>query len=361
MRIYIEMKNFVLKDLSLKELTACLQRAGFPVYRAGQIFNWLYKNFARSIAEMSNLPKELRQFLSDNFEIGGINCVEDVKTSSEGTEKYLFRLSDGSFIEGVLMSERSWRTLCVSTQVGCPLACAFCCTGAGGFIRNLSVSEIVDQVLLIDSILMKKSDSEENRIRNVVMMGMGEPMLNIENVIKALKLMTAPDAIGLSPKRITVSTCGIPEGIKRLGEADIGVKLAISLNAVDNSIRSKLMPINKKYPIDELIKTCREFPLTKRRRITFEYVLIDGLTASPDDAKKLAKLLKGFSCKINLIPFNPHSEFPNYFPPAPEKTDMFRKYLSENNFTVAIRYSKGKDIMGACGQLAGHVRKAAKP
>jgi len=351
------MKKIILKNLSLKEITANIQRAGFSAYRGKQIFHWLFTKGVRSIGEMKNLSDDIKEYLTRNTEIGGISNIEKILSSSDGTKKILYRLSDNNFIEGVLMREKNWWTICVSTQVGCPLGCIFCSTGKGGFIRNLTISEIVDQILITNKEIIQKENSE--KIRNVVLMGMGEPFLNTENVIKALRLMVAPDGMALSPRRITVSTAGIIEGIKKLSDANVGVNLAISLNAVDNATRDKLMPINKKYPIEKIITTCKEFPLTNRRRITFEYILIEGINDSAQEAKKLSTLLRGFPCKINLIPFNIHPSSA-FVPPTSETIEHFREILSRANFTVAIRYSKGVDILAACGQLAGHIRESTE-
>ncbi len=349
------MNKIALKDLSLIELTAHIQRAGFPGYRGKQIFNWLFVSGAREIDDMKNLPADLKDFLKNKFIMGGIKSIEKILESKDGTKKILFRLYDDNYVEGVLMREKAWWTICISSQVGCPLDCLFCSTGKGGFIRNLSVSEILDQILITDKLIL--SEINDQKIRNVVFMGMGEPMLNIDNVVGALKIMLAPDGMGLSTKRITVSTSGILEGIEKLGDSETGVNLAISLNAVDNKTRERLMPVSKKYPLQRIIEQCREFPLTRRRRITFEYVMIHGINDSLKDAQKMVELLKGLPCKINLIPFNPSESFPEFKPPSDKQVDDFRKTLSNNHFTVAIRYSKGKDIMAACGQLAGHIKK----
>jgi 23S rRNA (adenine2503-C2)-methyltransferase len=336
-----------LRGKSLAELEAIVQRLGFPGYRAKQVFQWLYKHGVRELNEMSNVPKELRETLADRYRAGGVE-IAGTQTAHDGTRKILFRLEDGRHIEGVVMPEKGRITLCISSQVGCSLACRFCLTGMRGFQRNLSVAEIVDQVVAVQRELLGGQ-----RPNNLVFMGMGEPLLNLDGIIPALRLLTSPQAVGISTRRITVSTVGIVPGIRALGEAQTGVNLAVSLNASTDEVRTRLMPINAQYPLAAVMEACRQFPLTNRRRITFEYVLLSGVNDSVDDARRLVTLVHGIPCKINLIPFNPCQSIPYAAPPA-DVIEEFRTILAAKHFTVAVRYSKGGEIQAACGQLAGH-------
>lgn len=339
-------QKFDIKSKNVDELIAILQSNGFPAYRAKQINDWVFKKGVRSYEEMKNLPKDLIEFLKGNAVLN--NCeIELIRTSKDGTRKILLKLADKQFIEMILMEEEGRYTLCLSSQVGCPLNCSFCVTGKIGFKRNLTIAEYVDQVLIAEDIL-----GRDKSITNLVFMGMGEPLLNLDNLIPALRLLLSPQAVAISTRRVTVSTVGIPEGIKQLGEADLGVNLALSLNATTDSLRNVLMPINTQYPIKEIIKACKEFPLTKRRRITFAYVLLKDFNDSIEDAKRLVKLVKSIPCKVNLIPFNPTS-LTAFEKPDEKKVEQFRGILDKKDFMVSVRYSKGLDIEAACGQLAG--------
>ena len=331
-----------MRGMTLVEIEAIIQRAGFKGYRAKQIYQWIYRHNARSFEEMHNLPGDLVIFLAENFRLAGVTKEKHLK-ASDGSIKYLFTLEDGLHIESVLMPQDERWTLCVSTQVGCNLGCDFCLTGRIGLKRSLSRAEIIDQLLCLRY--------ENLSIHNIVFMGMGEPLLNTEAVIPALKLLTAPEGIAFPTRRITVSTAGIIPGILELGKAGTGVNLAVSLNAANDHLRDRLMPINKKYPLKEIIKACRDFPLDNRRKITFEYVMLKGVNDSIEDAHDLARLASQVRCKINLICFNDDSCLP-YRPSAPETIEEFRKFLESKGYTVAVRYSKGQEIKAACGQLA---------
>jgi len=331
-----------MRGMTFVEIEALIQRAGFKGYRAKQIYQWIYRHNVRSFEEMRNLPLDMRTFILENFRLAGV-AKEKFLTASDGSIKYLFTLEDGLRIESVLMPQDERWTLCVSTQVGCNLGCDFCLTGRIGLKRNLSPAEIIDQLMNLRY--------EECSIHNLVFMGMGEPLLNTEAVISALRILTAPEGIAFPTRRITVSTAGIVPGIKALAKANTGVNLAISLNAANDRLRDKLMPINKKYPLKEIVKACRDFPLDNRRRITFEYVMLKGVNDSIEDARDLAALVNPVRCKINLICFNEDSRLP-YRPSDPEAIEQFRKFLESKEYTVAVRYSKGQEIKAACGQLA---------
>ncbi len=336
-----------LLGLGLAELTNLVGEAGFPAFRARQLHHWLYNRAALDFDEMHNLARDYRTWLKENTRLGHV-AIADVRVSTDGSKKILYRLHDDRVVEGVLMPERDWWTMCISSQVGCAVGCSFCMTGFGGFQRQMTAAEIVSQVLLA-----KRQVHDGALPRNLVFMGMGEPMLNLDAVIPAIRILTDPDGVTISSRRVTVSTAGILPGIEQLGAANLGVNIAISLNASNDSFRNEIMPLNRKYPIADLLNACRAFPLKARRRITFEYVLLGGLNDTVEDAKRLAKLLQGFECKVNLIPWNPDSHLP-FERPSEQVVRRFQQVFLDKQFTVSIRYSKGLDIGGACGQLAGH-------
>jgi len=336
-----------IKDLTLKEIQDWLASIGERPYKALQIFAWVFNKAANSFDEMTDLKKELRERLNADFYINRPKIAASEK-SIDGTIKLLIELEDKNFIECVLIPEEDRLTLCVSSQVGCPLGCGFCMTGKGGFVRNLKLSEMIDQVFAAQNML-----SAGQRITNLVLMGMGEPLLNYEEVVKFLNTASHQKGLGFAPKRITVSTAGIVPMIERLGK-ETKVNLAVSLNAVTDEVRDRIMPINKKYPLKALLERCRKYPLARNRNITFEYVLIEDVNDKAEDAKKLVRLLKGIRCKINLIPFNPFAgaEFKR---PSNNAISIFHKILLDNNYVVIIRTSKGQDISAACGQLKGKI------
>ena len=346
------MKNLL--DLSIEELKELVS----PSFRATQIYEWVYKKNATEFSQMLNLPKDMRQDLAEKFYLDPLKCVK-FEQSSDGSIKYLFELKDGLKIESVLLpmkeeisdedgkvSRHARYTVCVSSQVGCKMGCAFCLTAKGGLVRNLTAGEIVGQILWIK----RENNIPYERRINVVYMGMGEPLDNLTNVSKAIKILALNEGLAISPRRQTVSTSGLGSQIKKLGEMDLGVLLAISLHAVTNELRSRLMPINKAYNIEAVMDAVRGFPIDMRKRVMFEYLVIKDLNDSVSDAKKLVKLLHGIKAKVNLIYFNPHegSEFGR-----PELTSMlkFQEYLRDHGVICTIRQSKGLDISAACGQL----------
>lgn len=333
-----------IRSLDKPALLDWLQANGEKPFRADQILKWLYVRLADEFDQMTDLSKPFRAKLADHFQIERLTVSEEV-TADDGTRKFLFRLQDGQTIESVLIPERSHLTLCVSTQVGCAQGCRFCLTGQSGLTRNLSSSEIVGQVWEI-----RKQLPEPERLTNLVFMGMGEPLANYPALIQAIEVLTDSDwGMKFATRRVTVSTSGMVPHIVDLGH-DTRINLAVSLNAVDDESRSALMPINRKYPIDRLMAACREFPLQRDRKITFEYILFKDLNDSLSHAAHLAKLLRPLRCKINLIPFNP---FPGctFERPVQERIDAFQAYLIDRHFTSIVRYSKGLDILAACGQL----------
>ncbi len=332
-----------LKKYEAEQIERIIKNLSLPSYRAKQLTHWIYKKYASSIDEITEFSKNLRKTLSETYYIGNIELIERKKSSDE-TEKFLWKLEDGEKIESVLIPDKDRLTLCISSQVGCPLKCKFCLTGRIGFRRNLLSWEILDQFIQVSKIL----ENEDKKVTNIVFMGMGEPLLNFDNVVAAL--WRFKNLLEFSPRRITVSSVGIIPNLIELPDKAPPVKLAISLNATDEITRSYLMPINKKYSLNELIKTLREYPLKQGQRITFEYVMIKNINTSEEDAYRLSQLLKGIPSKINLIPFNPW-EGSNLERPDEEAIINFQNILISKGFSVFIRKSKGKDILAACGQL----------
>ncbi|MGW8287287.1 MAG: 23S rRNA (adenine(2503)-C(2))-methyltransferase RlmN [Desulfobulbales bacterium] len=338
-----------LANLTLERLTDYLVGLGFPKYRGTQIFSWLYRPGITEFSQMTDLSKELREKLAQKacFFWPQIAAVEH---SKDGTVKFGFRLKDDNYIEAVLIPEAERNTLCVSSQAGCAMSCGFCLTGTIGFRRNLTPSEIVGQVVRARDWLFE-TEKFQAILNNLVFMGMGEPLANFTNLLTALEILTEQRGLDFSERRITVSTCGLVPQITELGQKT-KVNLAVSLHSVDDSIRSELMPINKKYPVAELLEACRHFPMPKRKRIMFEYILIKDLNDSEADAKLLARKLKGIPCKINLLPYNESAEM-KFKRPDDEKIELFQKVLWKYGYTVLVRSSRGADISAACGQLAG--------
>jgi len=339
------MEKIDLKNFTLRELEQFLSGKGKERFRAIQIFKWIYQLGALSFEEMTNLSKELRAELQATAYISSITPAA-VEEGGDGTRKYLFTLEDGDSVESVLIPDEGRNTLCISTQVGCAMKCKFCLTGTFKFRRNLSTAEIVNQVCAV------KRDYE---VRNIVFMGMGEPLQNLDNVARSIEIMLDGNGLQLSNRRITVSTCGLVPEMAELGRR-VTVNLAVSLNATTDELSDRIMPINRKYPLKELLRGCREFPLPSIRKITFEYVMIGGVNDSLEDAKRLLKLTSDIPNKVNLIPFNEHDgcEFRS---PTREAVDAFHKYLIDRHVTVITRDSRGGDISAACGQLKGKLEK----
>jgi 23S rRNA (adenine2503-C2)-methyltransferase len=334
-----------LRGLDLAETEAWVIGQGLDAYRGRQIRQWLFKKLVTSFDEMTNIPKSLRSALKEKANIENLTLLQS-QSSEDGTEKYLFQLVDGLLIESVLIPERDHYTLCISSQVGCAMFCRFCLTGAQGLKRNMSAAEIVDQVIHVRRLM-----DDPDRLTNIVLMGMGEPLANYDAVLRAMGNLVAEDGMNVSHRRVTLSTCGLAPQIERLGR-DITVNLAVSLNAADDKTRDLLMPVNRKYSLKELLAACKAFPLPNRRMITFEYVLIDGINDREEDAERLAQCLAGLRAKVNLIPLNPCSA-PDMSPPPMERILRFQEILIKHRFTAIIRKSKGQDICAACGQLGG--------
>jgi 23S rRNA (adenine2503-C2)-methyltransferase len=333
-----------LLDLLPAELETLAESLSAPRYRGRQIASWIYAKGAADIAAMSDLPKEFRQRLAEQAEVA-LPEVERRTPSQDGSEKLVLRLGDGARIQAVLMPDEDRLTLCVSTQVGCGFGCAFCFTGTMGLERNLTAGEIVGQVLAARQTLGAGA-----RITHIVYMGMGEPLANYAATVTSLRILTDPKAFGFSPRRITVSTVGLVSGIERLAKENLKVNLAISLHATSNQIRNRIMPVNKGFAIEELLEACRSFPVAFRQRITFEYVLLDRVNDSAEDARRLVRLLKGIRAKVNLIPFNDW-EGSGFQRPPLQRILAFQSLLLEEGIRTTVRWSKGEDIGAACGQL----------
>jgi len=343
-----------LLGLDKKAMQDFFVSVGEKPYRADQVLKWIHFNGVQDFQLMTNLSKNLRQTLTETAEISLPQVIFE-KAASDGTHKWLLRLNDGNCIETVFIPEKTRGTLCISSQVGCILNCDFCSTGKQGFNRNLSTAEIISQLWIAVRKLSKTNGIHDHSVTNVVMMGMGEPLLNFDNVIPALYLMLDDFAYGLSKRRVTVSTAGVIPAMYQLREAT-DVALAVSLHAPNDELRNKIVPLNKKYPLKELMTVCREyFKDDNRRSITMEYVMLDGVNDTPEHARQLIKLLNGVRAKMNLIPFNP---FPNtpYQRSDADTIARFRDILMKAGLNTTVRRTRGDDIDAACGQLVGQVK-----
>ncbi len=339
-----------LRDFTPAELTRWMTALGEPAYRGRQVFRWLWKRQAETFREMTDLPMHCREVLEAQARVGSIAVVA-TQSSHDGTRKCLLQFSDGEQIEAVLIPEARRLTACISTQAGCGMGCGFCLTATMGLRRNLQPGEIAGQLVALE-----KSLAAGARITHIVLMGMGEPLANYAATEKALQILIAKEGLAFSPRRITVSTVGLVPGIRRLARSGLGVNLAVSLTATTDDVRNRLIPINRHYPLAELLKACRDFPLPSRRHITFEYVLMDGVNDHIDDARRLIQLLKGIRCKVNLIPLNEAPEIPFRRPPR-QRIQAFQKALERAGTIATIRESRGEDISAACGMLATTERR----
>jgi 23S rRNA (adenine2503-C2)-methyltransferase len=339
-----------LVGLSREELTEVMREIGEPAFRARQLWHWIYHRGETDFDRMTSLAKPFRAALAERFEVARPGISVD-RQSVDGTRKWLLKFADGQEAESVHIPEEDRGTLCVSSQVGCTLTCKFCHTGTQRLVRNLSAAEIVGQVMNARDHLGEWPSPQDGRLlSNIVMMGMGEPLYNYDNVAKALKIVMDHEGISISKRKITLSTAGVVPMIGKAGE-ELGVNLAISLHAVTDELRDKIVPINKKYPIAELMQACRDYPtLNNARRITFEYVMLKDVNDSPADAKALVKLIKGIPAKVNLIPFNPWPGAP-FERSTPEAIKRFSDIVFEAGYSSPVRTPRGEDIMAACGQL----------
>jgi len=343
-----------LRDLQLQDMTALVAEAGAPAFRATQLCHWIYKRQATDLQQMSDLPEPLRQRLRERLYVSSLTLLRQ-QQSADGTEKFLFGLEDGNQIETVLIPAGDKRTICVSTQVGCAIGCRFCLTAQGGLVRSLRPAEIVSQALYFQA----PGKTPERTFTNIVFMGMGEPLDNFHGTVQAIRILTAEWGLGISPRRITVSTSGLVRRLEAFGRADLKVNLAVSLNATTDAVRTQIMPINKPYPIATLLAACRAFPLAMRQRITFEYVLLRDVNDTLADARRLVQLMHGLRCKINLLPFNEIPGVP-YRRPSEATVQQFQTYLLQHGLSAFVRQSRGRDISAACGQLQFEERTAKR-
>ncbi len=331
-----------LKSMTLPEMGAMFKEMGQPAFRAKQVYSWLHKG-VRSYEEMTNLPKSLRDTLEENYPICPPEVVRKQVSQKDGTIKYLWRLSDGNCVETVLMRYHHGNSVCISTEVGCKMGCAFCASTLGGMVRPLEPFEMLDQVLFtqVDSGIP---------VSHIVLMGIGEPLDNMENVLRFLELVNSPEGMNISMRHISLSTCGLVPKIDKLGDHKLQISLAISLHGPNNEIRNRIMPVNKAYPIEVLIPACRRYYEKTSRRIHFEYAMIDGVNDSPRQAKELLELLKGLPSHVNLIPLN-HVEESPLKPSTKAAVAEFQRILNDGGITATVRRTLGSDIDASCGQL----------
>jgi 23S rRNA (adenine2503-C2)-methyltransferase len=339
-----------IKSLQFDELQAKLEELAQPSYRAGQIADWLYQKRANSFDEMTDLPQTLRAHLAEHFSFGKIDIVR-VLGSHDTTRKFLFRLADGNLIESVLIpaspalyGQRSdRRTICVSTQVGCAYGCKFCASGLDGFSRNLDANEIVEQIMAVER-------ESSDKIDNIVFMGMGEPLANLDNLMRAIRIINAPWGLGIGARHITLSTSGLAPQIKKLADEPLQIRLAISLHGATDDVRNQIMPINRRYNIDMLLSACDYYVSRKKQRLTFEYILIAGVNDADAEANLLSRHAKRLSAKVNLIPYNTVTGLP-WSRPAQDRQEKFLSILRRHGVAATLRREKGHDIEAACGQL----------
>ena len=333
-----------LAEFERAELETSVAALDVPSYHGRQIFEWIWARGVTDFANMTNLAQPLRKNLAERFTIQ-TPLLETKQVSTDGTTKFLFRLRDGHRIESVFIPDTPAQTFCISTQVGCAMNCAFCLTGKMGFLRNLSAGEIAAQVRVLAN-----ETGLLNSAFNIVLMGMGEPLHNYDATMKALRIVGDQHGLAVPPKRVTLSTVGVLPGIEKLASEEFMPNLAISLHATTEAQRNQLVPINRKYSLEDLIEVCKRFPVAKRRRITFEYVLLNGVNDTPEDARRLVKLLSGIKAKVNLLPLNAAPGIP-FERPSDERVNAFAKILADREIVVSVRRSRGRDIRAACGQL----------
>ncbi len=338
-------------DLSLDEMKEFVKELGEPQFRGKQIFEWMYRG-AESFEDMTNIPKSLREKLSENSFLGGMSIYEKYVSKIDETRKYLLQLSDGNFIETVLMKYEYGYTVCVSSQVGCKMGCKFCASTVNGWVRNLTPGEIIGQILCVQKDLGQ-------RISNVVMMGIGEPFDNFENVLKSIKLMNSSEGLMIGQRHISVSTCGLADKIRVLADMKMQITLLISLHAPNDERRSQIMPVNNKFNIDELMSACDYYIKETGRRISFEYTLISGVNDTLEEADTLAKLVKGKLCHVNLIPVNKVEES-GFSKSSRERIEAFKVRLEKNGLVATVRREMGSDINAACGQLRNKKTKQSR-
>lgn len=340
-----------IKSMTEQELEALLKEFGQPKFRAGQLFKWLQSG-VNDFDSMTNLPKDLREKLLENCYIAGVKPVRRLESQIDGTVKYLYELWDGEYIESVFMKYEHGYTVCISTQVGCRMGCSFCASGINGLTRNLTASEMLSQIMYAGA-------DNGVRISNVVMMGMGEPLDNFENSVRFLQLVSNEKGLNIGLRHISLSTSGVVSGIERLKEYNFPITLSVSLHAPDDNIRNSIMKVNRKWNIEELLKACRDYQKVTTRRISFEYALIEGVNDTEECAVKLAKILKGIMCHVNLIPANPVKEN-SFRKPDKNKILRFKQKLTDLGVNATVRRTLGADIDASCGQLRHRVKEGEK-
>jgi 23S rRNA (adenine2503-C2)-methyltransferase len=343
-----------LAELELHELESALEARGVERFHARQLYRWIYKRAVTDIDRMTDLARTLRDTIKTEFVFTTPRVAGDER-SADGTRKFVLELADARRIEAVFIPDTPAMTFCISTQVGCAMACGFCLTGKMGLVRNLTAGEIAGQVRVLTA-----ATGMLDHPFNIVLMGMGEPLHNYDNTMKALRMLHSEHGLAVSPRRVTLSTVGIVPGLERLAREPLMPNLAVSLHATTEQQRTALVPPNRKYLLAAILEACRRFPLKKRNRLTFEYVLLAGVNDRPDDARRLAKLLSGIKSKVNLIPLNPAPGIP-FDRPSDDRVDRFAQILADRHITVSVRKSRGRDIRAACGQLIveGGMRKSA--
>jgi 23S rRNA (adenine2503-C2)-methyltransferase len=339
-----------IKDLNLTELESVISVWGFPRFHAKQIFTWMYQRGVQDFGLMSDLPSSLRDKLESHYLAHALD-IREKRLSADGTEKFLFALQDKGLIEAVSIPTQDRVTGCISSQVGCKFNCGFCASAKSGFSRDLSAGEIIEQALVL------KFNSKAKKLSHLVFMGTGEPLDNYDNVLKAIRVINSKESLNIGARRITVSTSGLIPQIKRLSEEGIQIELSVSLHASDNKTRSALMPVNKKYPLEELITACKAYYKETGRQVTFEYILISKLNSSLADAKKLGTILHGFDSKVNLIPLN-SAGMPGFEAPGKKDVMLFKDALTKCGIHATVRQPRGQDIEAACGQLRAGCKKS---
>ncbi|MBR4943830.1 MAG: 23S rRNA (adenine(2503)-C(2))-methyltransferase RlmN [Peptococcaceae bacterium] len=348
-----------LRSMNLDEMTALLKELGQPAFRAKQLFGWIHEKQVNELSQMHNLGKNLLEKLEQHSMITTMQ-LERKQVSSDGTEKFLFQLTDGNYVECVLMRYRGdmskqRNTLCISSQVGCAMGCTFCATGQGGFVRNLTTGEILSQVYEVNRLLKEEGDTLP--VGNVVFMGMGEPLHNLDNVRKTIALLNDPQGQQIGIRRMTVSTCGVVPKMRELADEKLDIVLAVSLHAPNDQQRSSVMPVNNSWPLAKLMEACHYYQAQTKNRITFEYALIAGFNDQPEHVQQLKQLLKGLDCHLNIIPVNPVANTAQFGRPDKKQVAAFVKALQQAGLKASVREEKGTDIYGACGQLRGKMMK----
>jgi 23S rRNA (adenine2503-C2)-methyltransferase len=342
-------------NYSYSELAQVLESEfGATRFRATQLFEWVYRKRVTDLDQMTNISRELREKLAEQF-VFPTARIHERHISVDGTRKYLFEVEGGDLVESVMIKQPNRMTLCVSSQVGCAMGCRFCRTGTMGLKRSLSTSEIIQQVRGVIEDAQNFGDS----FSNIVFMGMGEPLHNFDGVTRAVKLLTDAHGFGMSPRKVTVSTVGLVPAIRKLAASDVSVSLAVSLNATTDEVRSQVMPINDRFPISELLAAVKDFPVGPRKKVTIEYVMLGGLNDTTEDMKRLAKMMRGLPVKINLIPYNDNAGL-GFDSPKKEWVHTWQRYLNTQGHQAFIRWSKGADIAAACGQLATNSKRASR-